>query len=145
MSIDPKNYPYLLSEGFENTSSEDATYNCVAWAVASDVENWWWPPGGNGSYWPPSLSNRTVSVAAFTEMFVSLGFEECEGGSPEEGFEKVALYTNAGVPTHAARQVPSGQWTHKMGQNVDIQTTLKAVQDSKTGYGRPTKFFRKKR
>jgi hypothetical protein len=143
MAIDPTNYPHLLPEGFKNSSCMDSAYNCIAWAVAADVENWWWPPGGNGSYWPPELSSRDVSVATFTEMFISKGFEECQDDNYEEGYEKIALYTNGGIPTHAARQLPSGQWTHKIGQNVDIETSLKGVQDSKTGYGRATKFFRK--
>jgi hypothetical protein len=143
MAIDPLKYPYLLSEGFEKTSCEDAAYNCVAWAVAFDVENWWWPPGGNGSYWPDGIS-KDVSVAAFTEMFASRGFEECQDATAEDGYEKVALYVKDGKPSHAARQLPSGKWTHKIGQNVDIETTLKGVEDSLTGYGRVAKFFRRK-
>lgn len=144
MAINPNNYPHLLWEGFKETSSEDSAYNCIAWAVASDTERWWWPPGGNGSYWPEGIS-KDVSVAAFIEAFALAGFEECLDATPEDGYEKLALYTNDGQPSHAARQLPSGKWTHKIGQNVDIETTLKGVEDSLTRYGRAVKFFRRKR
>ncbi len=143
MPIDPKHYPHLLAEGFLNTSLEDKAYNCIAWAAAADQDNWWWPPGGRGSYWPPKIRND-VSVDAFVEMFKSLGFEECLGPGTEDGFEKVALYAKDGLPAHAARQLPSGKWTHKIGKNVDIQTSLKGVEDSLSGYGKAIRYFRRK-
>ena len=36
--------------------------------------------------------------------------------------EKVAIFVSArtGAPTHAARQLPSGQWTSKLGAGIDI-------------------------
>lgn len=143
MAINPRNYPHLLSEGFDRKSDEDEAYNCIAWAAACDKEKLWWPPGGSGSYWPPGIS-KDVSVRAFTEMFISQGYEECSSSEIEEGYKKAALYAERGIPSHAARQLPTGKWTHKIGRNVDIETTLKGVQDSLTNYGRPIKFFRKK-
>jgi len=37
------------------------------------------------------------------------------------GFEKIALYSNANESTHAARQLPDGQWTSKLGDFEDIK------------------------
>ena len=42
--------------------------------------------------------------------------------------EKIALYAREGVPTHAARQLPGGGWSSKLGPNVDIEyATLEAI------------------
>ena len=39
----------------------------------------------------------------------------------EPGFQKVALYGSALIYTHAARQLPTGKWTSKLGGGVDIE------------------------
>jgi hypothetical protein len=39
----------------------------------------------------------------------------------ELGFEKVALYGLAESYTHAARQLPDGRWTSKLGNEEDIE------------------------
>ena len=46
----------------------------------------------------------------------------------DEAFYR-ALYTDAqGTPTHAARQLESGDWTSKLGKSVDIRhSTLAAL------------------
>jgi hypothetical protein len=141
MAVDTRYYPHILAEGFSTKSPEDPAYNCIAWAAAADKKNLWWPPGGNGSYWPPGVPTD-VSINAFVAMFKSLQYEECKTAEYEAGYEKVALYANGTVPTHAARQLPSGIWTHKLGKNVDIETTLKGVQAPH--YGKPIKYFRRK-
>ena len=45
----------------------------------------------------------------------------------EAGYEKVALYALAGVPKHAARQLPGGGWTSKLGELDDIEHTLEGL------------------
>jgi hypothetical protein len=55
----------------------------------------------------------------------------------QANIEKIAIYVNQlGVPSHAARQLPNGLWTSKLGSNVDIEH---ATPDALTGndYGRP--------
>jgi hypothetical protein len=42
----------------------------------------------------------------------------------EPGYEKVALFALAGVPKHAARQLPSGRWVSKLGPSEDIEHAL---------------------
>jgi hypothetical protein len=46
-----------------------------------------------------------------------MGFEECETGALEDDYEKIAIYGDAVEDEweHAARQLPSGEWTSKMG------------------------------
>ena len=42
----------------------------------------------------------------------------------EPGVEKIAIFSDtAGDPRHAARQLPSGAWTSKLGDHVDIEHT----------------------
>jgi hypothetical protein len=41
--------------------------------------------------------------------------------SLEPGFEKIALYALAGLPKHAARQLPNGRWTSKLGELEDVE------------------------
>ncbi len=53
--------------------------------------------------------------------FGTVGFELCSDGSLEHGVEKIALYSSdRGEVTHTARQLPSGNWTSKLGPNIDI-------------------------
>lgn len=57
---------------------------------------------------------------ALEAAFKSRGFAECFDGTLESGFEKVALYGSAFMSTHAARQLPDGRWTSKLGKAEDI-------------------------
>jgi hypothetical protein len=41
--------------------------------------------------------------------------------SLEPGFEKVALFGSSLYYTHAARQLPNGKWTSKLGKAEDIE------------------------
>lgn len=104
-----------LGESFVVTSLPDEAYNCVAWA-AKDTEKNWWP---FGEWWPQSVERRTA-LDCFVQVFRELGYEVCDDGELEDGFEKVAIFTHNGRPTHMARQLPSGKWTSKSGTLYDI-------------------------
>lgn len=102
------------------TSPKDDLYNCIAWA-ANDPDAWWWPSANWAVvYWPMSVP-RLVTVDAFVEAFATLGYQPCSDGDLQSGLEKVVLYVDANVvPTHMARQLPSGEWTSKVGSWHDI-------------------------
>ena len=121
MPIDPQwqqQWPHLGETDFEETSPASNLYNCIAWA-AGNTDRWWWPSDIN--YWP-RRAPRAQTLEAFAEAYASLGFELCSNSSFEEGFEKVAIYANElGIPKHAARQLPNGHWTSKLGQGIDIE------------------------
>lgn len=52
----------------------------------------------------------------------------------EQGYEKVALYVDHdGKPTHAARQLPTGRWTSKLGKIEDIEHELEGIAGSVYG------------
>lgn len=110
-------FPRLTPTNHRVTSPASTAYNCIAWA-AHDVTRWWQP----GRYWPSRVDVPTGSFMQLVQMFADLGFRECEGPDPEPGFEKVALYTEGGgLYTHAARSLPSGRWTSKLGETEDIE------------------------
>lgn len=123
-SWEPSDLPNLTPGNHMETSPCNPLYNCIAWA-AGDCANNWWPFGG---YWPKGVP-RDETLEAFVCAFEAHGFELCENPSLEDGFEKIALYlTSDGVPAHAARQLPDGQWTSKLGPLEDItHSTLEAV------------------
>jgi|SRR5271170_4394985 hypothetical protein len=134
-------YPALRQEGFEETSEADRAYNCIAWAADKDKKRWWWPSGAPNTYWPKQAPTK-VSLKSFTLAFKSIGYVPCNNGEPEKGYEKIAVYALGNVPTHAARQLSNGKWTHKMGQNIDLTASLTATEGPK--YGTVIRFFKRK-
>ena len=71
-----------------------------------------------------------------------LGFQQCRNSSLESGFEKVALYEEQGLWTHAALQTPTGRWRSKLGQGPLIEH-LSPESLSDGIYGIPTVYMRK--
>jgi len=136
----PDLFPGLATNGHEITSPATTDYNCIAWA-AGDTSAWW-EPDAMGLYFWPLGARREMTVDAYAEAFSSLGYEPCERADLERGFEKVALYSRAGGPTHAARQLADGRWTSKLGQLEDIaHANLGGL--SGDVYGTPTLILRR--
>lgn len=120
-----------LADGtFERTSEATGKYNCIAHAAHDCKLNWWPMAGGfaeKDRYWPKGAPPRRT-IAAFRKAFELEGFEQCQGGELEPGYEKVVLYVSdkptsenpLNAPTHMARQLPCGRWTSKLGGYIDI-------------------------
>jgi hypothetical protein len=115
-------FPNLALTGYTIQSPSTFVYNCIAWA-AGISDDWWWPDPMGVSTWPISV-RREETLAAFEEAFESLGYVRGADSSLELGFDKVALYALGGAPKHAARQLPSGRWTSKLGELEDVEHTL---------------------
>lgn len=115
MILPADTFPRLTDRNHRITSEPDVGYNCIAWA-AGKTEHWWQP----GVFWPVESSRDDHGIGALERAFEALGYEECPDGSLEPGFEKVALYGGGLVYTHAARQLPNGKWTSKLGKAEDI-------------------------
>jgi len=98
-------------------------YNCLSWA-GGETRRKWWPDPTNIGYWPKGVP-RIETLDAFVSAYGTLGYGKCENDSLEPGFEKIALFTkrypDGTRPTHAARQLPSGRWTSKLGDCEDIE------------------------
>lgn len=130
-----------LDESFQVTSYPTDDYNCIGWA-ANDQENWWWPdPDGEG-FWPSSVA-REEKIDSFIAAFRTLGYEPCLSSRLQAGYEKVAIYALNGVPKHMARQMPSGEWSSKLGEWWDIGHS-KIGEIETSDYGAPVKFMRRR-
>jgi len=73
------------------------------------------------------------TLEAFVAMFGNFGYIPCAGEENEVGFERVAIFEKSGIPTHAARQFPSGHWTSKLGVREDIEHDLRAEEGDAYG------------
>lgn len=115
-----RDHPYLNAGNCQITSPATNAYNCIAWAAGNSRQ--WWDPHPL-YHWPKGVP-REVSLDAIFQVYERLGFTACVGGEPEEGFDKIAIFVKEvgplKVPTHAARQLDSGEWTSKMGPCEDI-------------------------
>jgi hypothetical protein len=123
---------------------ETVKYNCIAWAAGVDTE-WWWPLKQAGYEWPGMRHEipGQETIENFISAFESRGFTCCGNGKYENGFEKVALYVDGNQhPTHAARLLPTGVWTSKLGDDEDIEhKTLKCLEGKQ--YGRVCVYMRR--
>ena len=133
-------FPNLASLGYVCTSQADASYNCIAWAVGDTTRNW--DCTRQGGHWPAD-AEQGETIAHLITLFELQRYEVCENGDLETAFEKVALFIDAdGEWQHAARQLPDGQWTSKMGELEDItHAHLDAV--SSSDYGRVACYMRR--
>jgi hypothetical protein len=109
-------FPSLVN--YVVTSPETGLYNCIAWALG-DNTRWWWPTRRRGVYWPDGIRCDN-SIEAFDDFFSLGGAIITNDASLEAGFAKVALFADGLNPTHAARQLPNGAWTSKLGSSIDI-------------------------
>lgn len=129
-------FPNLRHSPWKATSSKAVTYNCIGWAM-QETRNWW----PIYYYWPPGVV-REETVEACRQAFETRGFEICPSAQLEPGFMKVAIYASGEELTHAARQLPSGTWTSKLGDLEDIEhDTLEALECQE--YGKPVLIMRK--
>ena len=134
--LTPAKYPNLDAQGYSEESEATRDYNCIAWAL-NRSDNWWWPhPDGS---WPDGCPMEET-IGAFEAMFTSLGYELCTSDDRENGTIKIALYANGDTPTHAARQLPNGKWTSKIGRHIDISHTLLGLEGPR--YGSVVKIYR---
>jgi len=143
-------FPNLKRDDYRVTSDETSAakvrYNCIAHAVGENAQ-WWWPDGfditGYDVHWPAEVA-REHSLNAFIAVFQAKGFVPCDdvNGNLEPGFEKVAIYCDTeDLPTHAARQLTSGDWSSKLGDWEDIEHKTLACLESKH-YGSVAKILK---
>jgi hypothetical protein len=135
-----KTWPGLRFTRYDITSPKTRTYNCIAWAAHDDAH--WWDPTHPG-HWPDGVP-RALTVEAFVAAYGTVGYEPCADGNTDPDHEKVALFADGlGTPTHAARQLPNGRWTSKLGGLNDIEHELAALEGA--AYGRVVRFLRRPR
>jgi hypothetical protein len=137
-------FPRLRQDGYSITSPGTDDYNCIAWA-GGDTTRKWDPDPTSGRYWPKTVP-RTLDVESFVQLFaLEGGYSPCDSQAFEQGFEKIALFVSLSREvTHAARQLPSGTWTSKLGDWEDIEhSTLSGLESA--FYGQVAKILKRPR
>lgn len=136
-------FPGLRGSRYEEKSPSTVNYNCIAWA-AGETHRCWWPIDHPRYYWPIHIS-KEESIPCFLRTFQEeFGYEVCPDGQLQRGYEKVALFVDAQqIPTHMARQLPTGVWTSKLGDFQDIEHhTLEALEGNT--YGTVARYMRRR-
>ncbi len=115
-------WPNLKKNTFEITSEDTPKYNCITWALDPNLNRWIAPIEKKGYYWPSDLPPIST-IENYIKLCKKFGYEICENGSFERGFEKIAIYfKEANLETiHIARQRKDGTWTSKLGDYEDIK------------------------
>lgn len=143
-------FPRLPGTSWRLTSPQTGEYNCIAWAAGDDGA--WWEPvpaligrGGllGGKYWPKGVPCEPT-LDAYIAAFRRQGYRECDSSEIEDGYEKVAIYFRAGVPTHASRQLDDGWWASKLGAWEDIEHET-ADDIGGSAYGEVAVYMRRKK
>ena len=137
MSMIRKWFPNI--NDYAITSPQEVLYNCIAWAAGTNDRSWW--PDVD-YYWPPGIPVEN-SLTAFVAAFATLGYEQCGDGLLEREFEKIAIYQDGNNDIqHAARQLPNGRWTSKLGKSFDIEHSV--PEDLEGGdYGKVVLYMRR--
>jgi hypothetical protein len=135
--------PRLAGTSYRITSPRSVDYNCFAWA-AGDSKRVWSPVMlGSGVHWPPGIP-ALLSLSGVIDAYRITGFEQCETADLEQGYEKIAIFVVGGDPRHAARQLPNGAWTSKLGEHVDIEHA-EVTSVGGEFYGEPAVYMRRPR
>ena len=140
--------PGLESTPYEVTSDATPAYNCVAWAIG-ETHRSWDPFDAPSKYWPAGVL-RDDSVEALQDALATEGFVPCDDGGLEADFVKLAIFADEEGFTHVARQLPSGRWTSKLGEDCDIEHDLDDLTRRRTPfsqyrYGEIVGFMRRPR
>jgi hypothetical protein len=130
-------FPRLQTSTYRITSPQDRSYNCIAWAAEENSA--WWEPDPIGLYFWPKQIPREYSLEAYRSVFESLGYVENSSEMFQPTFERIALFAKSGKPSHAARQLPSGLWSSKLGRGADLEHELHALEGDL--YGTVTLLF----
>jgi hypothetical protein len=112
-------FPGLDNDNHKVTSDATDEYNCIAWAAGHN-DAWWDPNPFPKYYWPEDLPLEDT-VENLVRLFEGLDYVICDSADYEEGVEKIAIYGDDLGYTHAARQLPNGKWTSKLGGMQDIE------------------------
>lgn len=134
----PGCFENITPSDFHCSSDPDDDYNCIAWALGK-TDIYWWPTTLWPFHWPDSLPKWPAHIAESTSNFIAAfeteGYKVCTDTDSKSGYEKVAIYANKSDRVlHAARMLPNGMWSSKLGEHEDIEhVTLECIEGK--GYG----------
>ncbi|HME00025.1 MAG TPA: RHS repeat-associated core domain-containing protein [Terriglobia bacterium] len=142
-SVVPALFPNLKAGEWSITGPAIPEYNCIAWSVGV-TNQWVWP--GNTEAVFDKLYKEGLTVTPRNRagqpigrpVQIGGGYKDSDNCDPECHKRKVALFVDeAGVPTHAAREVEDGGvWESKLGSLCRIKHKLTQLEGA-TQKGRP--------
>ena len=101
---DEAELPGLQRAGYRVTSPKDPSYNCIAFAAGDTSQKWQSSLIPEPGYFWPEGAEEGDDPDALKSAFEAIGYELCDHGQLEPGYEKVALYVDAdGMWSHAAK------------------------------------------
>jgi hypothetical protein len=123
-------FPNSNNSNLKITSPSDDNYNCISWAYGINNCRMW--PNLSGYYWPSSVPSA-LNINSFIELFKQIKYEICQNGYLEDKYEKICIYEKNEIPQHAARQLPNGNWTSKLGRFQDVEHSELALSNGEYG------------
>lgn len=75
------------------------------------------------------------------KVYEHVGFQCCDDGQIDSGFEKVAIYAVGDEVTYAARQLEGGRWVSKLSPDEDIEHRLQSLEGA--FYGKVVQFMKR--
>ena len=143
-------FPDLETDGsFVVNSDPNFFYNCIGFAIG--YEDVWVAPSQRGRipwfWWPETVAFNDLP-GSLIATFQYFDFEICTNDLPEEGFDKVALYSKDGHWKHAARIIGENLYHSKLGESYDIfhrgGDVLNRSTRPEDSYGEPFIFMRRR-
>ena len=135
-----RTFPRLAGEEYEIICPASDKYNCIAYAAGDTSQSWSDDPQ---DYWPPEVP-RDPTLNGLRKLFRWLGYKKCNSIKLERKYQKVALYAQHNLWTHAALQMPNGHWRSKLGLGPLIEHWAPRSLEGDE-YGRPYIYMRKPR
>lgn len=95
-------------------------FNCISFVI--DNYKYWC--GSSFPSWPYDKISRIPILDNYIEYFAMFGYEICDNDNFENGFDKIAIYTDIrNMVTHASKQFKN-KWRSKLGGSVIIEHEL---------------------
>ena len=94
------------------------------------------------AHWPAWAPNEET-IPAFIQAFEGLGYSPSVDHVLEPAVEKIAIYATNNIPTHASRQLVTGEWSSKLGESYDFSHTINCMDGP--AYGTAVIYMRRPR
>ncbi len=122
---------------WDNASNPTRSYNCMGYVLG--VLKWWQPQDNregvvrNRRYFWPNGIPHDESINGYVQAARTEGFEVCDTGEWEDGYEKITLFFKSVDPekpfTHATRLIAPNRAESKLGPDSDIPHAQDALDD----------------
>ena len=116
-------HPKLIGENWKiiNIDEKLDDFNCFSFVI--DIYNDW--SGASGKIWH-NPNNRFATLSNYVDFYSTYGYKICDNNIYEDNYEKIAIYVNNNIVTHACKQFKN-MWRSKLGSGVIIEHKLEWI------------------